>query len=175
MTALGLFHLTMAILALGTGAAVLLMTKGTRRHRQMGWVYVTAMGALNLSALSIYRLFGKFGPFHVFALISLASVLAGTVSAVQARRARLARNPDRRAMLVERHYQFMTWAYVGLCAAAVSEVATRIPAFRPGPGQGAMFGIAVGVASLVVMAVGGRMVISRRGRVLSPFARVSSK
>jgi hypothetical protein len=32
----------------------------------------------------------------------------------------------------------------GLCAAAVSEIATRVPAFRYAPDAGAAFGIAVG-------------------------------
>jgi hypothetical protein len=56
----------------------------------------------------------------------------------------------------------MTWSYVGLWAAAVSEVATRLPAFRPSPGQGmAVFGIVVGVVTLLVVAVGARLIRTR--------------
>jgi uncharacterized membrane protein len=169
MYPLGLFHLTTAIVALAAGAAVLLATKGTRRHRRAGWLFVSAMIAMNGSALLIYRLFGHFGPFHAFALISLASVTAGTVAAVRARRARLARDVAARSRLVAMHYQFMTWSYVGLCAAAVSEIATRLPAFRYSPSAQATFGIAVGVATIAVMAVGGRLILSRRSRALAPF------
>ena len=47
MTALGLFHTGTAIAALVGGAAVLLSRKGTRRHRQVGWLYGAGMIALN--------------------------------------------------------------------------------------------------------------------------------
>jgi uncharacterized membrane protein len=171
MYPLGLFHLTTAIVALAAGAAVLLTTKGTRRHRRMGWLFVSAMVALNGSALLIYRLFGGFGPFHAFALISLATVIAGTVAAIRARKARMARDPQRRSKLVGMHYQFMTWSYVGLCAAAVSEIATRLPAFRYAPGDGAAFGVAVGVATIAVMVIGGRLIVARRSGILAPFTR----
>ena len=171
MNPLGLFHLVTAIVALAAGAAVLLSTKGTRRHRQMGWTFVLAMVAMNGSALLIYRLFGGFGPFHVFALISLASVIAGTVAAIRARRARIARDLTRRSKLVSLHYQLMTWSYVGLCAAAVSEIATRVPAFRYAPGAGATFGIVVGVATIAVMAVGARLIFAHRSQSLAPFTR----
>jgi uncharacterized membrane protein len=171
MSPLGLFHLATAILALAAGAAVLLTVKGTRRHRRVGWLYVSAMVAMNGSALLIYRLFGGFGPFHAFALVSLAGLIAGTVAAIRARQARIAHDPQRRSRLVGMHYQFMTWSYVGLCAAAVSEVATRLPAFRYAPGAGAAFGIAVGVATIAVMVVGGRLIIARRTRILAPFIR----
>ena len=107
MNSLGLFHLVTAIVALTAGAAVILSTKGTRRHRQMGWVFVASMMAMNGSALLIYRLFGRFGPFHVFALISLASVAAGTIAAIRARRARIERDLARRSRLVDQHYQLM--------------------------------------------------------------------
>jgi uncharacterized membrane protein len=171
MSAIGIVHLSAAVAALVFGAAVLLSTKGTRRHRQLGWTYVASMLGLNLTALMIYRLFGRFGPFHVFALISLVSVSAGTLAAVRARRARVARDLKRRSQLVEQHYQFMTWSYLGLCAAAVSEIATRIPAFHPGPGAGLVFGIAVAVSTILVMVVGGRLIVARRTRVLQPFTR----
>jgi uncharacterized membrane protein len=171
MSPLGFFHFATAIVALSTGAAVLLMTKGTRRHRRIGWVYVAAMVTMNGSALFIYRLFGGFGPFHAFALISLAGIIAGTVAAIRARRARIERDLPRRSRLVAQHYQFMTWSYLGLCAAAVSEIATRVPAFRYAPGAGAAFGMAVGVATIAVMIVGGRLIIARRSGILQQFTR----
>jgi len=81
MPPLGLVHLACAVVALGAGAGVLLLRKGTRRHRRLGWVYVAAMLGLNLTALLIYRLFGRFGPFHLAALLSLVTVLAGLLPA----------------------------------------------------------------------------------------------
>jgi uncharacterized membrane protein len=163
MTLLGQVHFASAIASLALGAAVLLMSpKGTRRHRQVGWTYAVAMLTLNVTALMIYRLFGGFGPFHVAAIVSLAGLVAGIAAALKAKSSRLDRNLVKRARWVERHYHWMTWSYVGLWAAAVSEVATRVPAFRPSASEGmAMFGIVVGVVTLLVVGVGARLIRTR--------------
>lgn len=152
MFPLGWAHTTSAVTALVAGAAVLLLRKGTRTHRRIGWVYVGSMLALNGTALLIYRLFGGFGPFHVGALFSLATVVAGLVPAVR-------RRPPHR--WVERHYWWMTYSYVGLVAAAVSEAATRLPSV--------VFWWAVALPTAVVLVVGSAL-IRRRARVtLAPF------
>lgn len=151
MNVLGWFHTVCAVVALGSGAAVLLRRKGTRVHRRIGWIYVASMLLLNGTALMIYRLFGGFGPFHVAAVFSLATVVAGTVPAVR-------RRP---ANWVERHYAWMTWSYVGLCAATVSEVATRTPGFR--------FWWAVAVGTFAVVGIGAVLIRRNAGPVLAPF------
>ena len=168
MISLGWIHTVAALGALAAGAAVLLTRKGTRRHRQLGWTYVVSMILLNLTALLIYRLFGRFGPFHVGAVFSLVTVVAGTAAALGARRARVRRNAEARARSLERHYQWMTWSYVGLIAAAVSEIATRVPALRPRQGPGLVFGITVAVATLLVIVVGARLIRGRRTALLAP-------
>src|SRR3712207_4566555 len=85
MTLLGPIHTVAALVAVASGAAVLLQPKGTRRHRQLGWTYVVSMVALNVTALSIYRLTGRFGAFHVAALVSVATLAAGLLPAVRRR------------------------------------------------------------------------------------------
>lgn len=174
MISLGYIHTAAALTALSTGAAVLLTRKGTRRHRQFGWGYVASMLLLNVTALLIYRLFGRFGPFHVGAIFSLITVSAGTVAALGARRARTSREPAARARALERHYRWMTWSYVGLSAAAVSEISTRVPALQPRPGQGMTFGITVAVATLLVVGVGARLIRRRRTALLKPYGAVSA-
>ena len=169
MISLGWTHIVAATTALVAGAAVLLTRKGTRRHRQLGWAYVVSMLLLNGTALLIYRLFGRFGPFHVGAVFSLVTVVAGTAVAFGARRARARRDPVGRARALERHYQWMTWSYVGLAAAAVSEIATRMPALRPRPGQGMAFGITVALATLLVIGVGAQLIRRRRTALLAPY------
>lgn len=153
MNVLGLFHTTCALLALGSGAAVLLRRKGTRSHRRLGWVYVASMLVLNGTALMIYRLFGGFGPFHVAAVASLLTVVAGIIPAYR-------RTP---ANWVERHYACMTWSYVGLWAAAAAEVGTRVPGFQ--------FWWAVMAGTLAVLGVGAVMIRRNRAGVLAPFRR----
>lgn len=149
MPTLGQFHFATALLALASGAWVLLRRKGGTAHRRAGWVYAASMIALNLSALFIYRLTGRFGPFHAAAFVSLAGVIAGVVAARR-------RRTDRHWFA--RHYFFMSWSYVGLWAAAVSETATRLPAVRTiARGTGiplSGFWLAVLVATALVVAVG---------------------
>lgn len=169
MTLLGWTHTVAALTALAAGAAVLLSAKGTTRHRQLGWLYAASMLLLNASALFIFRLLGRVGPFHAAAVVSLVTVLFGVAAARRARRHRRAKHSVERARALKYHYAWMTWSYVGLLAAAVSEVATRVPALRPRPGQGLAFGVTVAAATLMVVAVGARLIRRRRAALLAPY------
>ena len=150
MSTLGWFHTFTAVLALASGAVVLSMRKGTARHRQIGWVYAGSMLALNLSALMIYRLFGRFGPFHVAALISLASLASAMIPAIR-------RKPEKKWL--ERHYYGASWSYIGLLAAAASELITRVPA--------TVFWWGVLGATLAVVAIGGTIIGVRAKHTLA--------
>ncbi len=74
---IGLVHLIVSILALITGLFVLSTTKGTKRHKQIGYVYAISMVLVNFTAFFIYKLYGKFGLFHWLAVISCLTLLAG--------------------------------------------------------------------------------------------------
>lgn len=137
MDILGLTHTTFGLGAIIFGAIVVFRPKGTPQHRLLGCLYFASMVALNGTALLIYDLFGGFGPFHWGALFSLATVMAGFVAAFR-------RRP--RGAWIAVHAQFMSWSYVGLMAAAVSEVTSRLP--------GLPFGWTVATSSLVVFFVG---------------------
>jgi uncharacterized membrane protein len=113
---LGRIHLLAALVAMFAGALALLLKKGTRVHRLVGLVYVGSMLGLNGTAFFIYELFGGFGPFHWAASVSLVSVLAGWLPA---------RRRGRSAGWRRRHAYWMCGSYVGLLAAAVSEISTR--------------------------------------------------
>ncbi|MBX3173486.1 MAG: hypothetical protein KF709_03695 [Gemmatimonadaceae bacterium] len=156
---------------MAVGAIVLALGgKGGRRHRQLGWVYVGAMTTVNVTAFLIYRLFGTFGPFHVAAVISLTGIVVGTWVARRARAARLARNPHRRAGLIESHYWWMTFSYAGLIAAFASETITRYDALRAVVMANAGFGAAVGIATAVVTTVSAIWIVRVRRAALAPFA-----
>ncbi len=132
---LGVFHLMTAIAALLVGALVLFARKGTRRHRWLGRAYLFSMLALNFSALMIYEVFDGFGVFHWLALLSLASVLAGYQAVWR-------KFPGWKVP----HAHFMVGSYVGLVAAAVAEVASRVPGWS--------FGASVFISSAVVIVAG---------------------
>ena len=154
MSTLGWIHTAAAVAALALGAAVLLRGKGTGSHRRLGWTYLIAMVLLNVTALAIYRLTGSFGPFHVAAILSLASVTAGVIPAVR-------RKPA--VTWVEHHYWWMTYSYLGLIAAAVAEVMTRVPGVR--------FWWTVVIASVAVFVVGVPIIRRRARSTLAPFLR----
>lgn len=132
---LGGFHLIVAILALISGTMVLVMKKGSRRHKQIGYFYAFNMLLVNLTAFGIYRLWGGFGIFHIAAIIGLVTLLAGMIPV-------MIRKP--RDNYMGWHFSFMYWSVIGLYAAFVSETLTRIP-------EAPFFGM-LGVATFGVMA-----------------------
>lgn len=119
---LGLVHVLTAVTSIIFGTAVLFNRKGTRAHRLLGRGYVLAMLAMNSTALLDYELFGRFGPFHWTALASLATLLGGYLSVRR-----------RSAGWQVRHAYLMATSYAGLMAAAVAEVASRVPGWSFGP------------------------------------------
>lgn len=131
---IGLIHLITALIAVITGSFVLTLRKGTRLHKQIGYVYAINMLLLNATAFAIYRLFGGFGIFHVAALVSLFTLLGGMIPVIT-------KKPQHK--WVELHYIYMYWSVIGLYAAFISETLTRIP-------ETPFFGM-VGIATFVVM------------------------
>jgi uncharacterized membrane protein len=119
MSLLGVIHTACAVLGLVHGAAIFLRPKGTRSHARLGWAYAASMAAVNVTALCIYRLTGHFNLFHALAVVILVMVAVGLAQVAGRRR------PRRWAW---RHYQYMSWSYVGLLAATNNEAFVRLPA-----------------------------------------------
>ena len=139
MSTLGWVHLVFAAIALGAGTAVIFMRKGTRWHRTLGHVYLTCMIALNVTALFIYKKFGIFGPFHWMAVASLLTLLVGMIPVFM-------RRP--KGSWLQLHAGFISGSYVGLIAAAGSEVTSRIP------GTDEIFGLVVSLTTALIIGVG---------------------
>ncbi len=131
----GVVHLVTALLALGFGTLVLAREKGTRLHRITGYMYLGSMSALNGTALLIYRLFDGWGPFHYAALLSMATLLMGFLPAF-----------FRMRNWIRWHVAGMYYSVIGLYAAFVSEIVTRIP--------GLPFGLMTALGSTIVMIIG---------------------
>lgn len=156
MSSLGTVHFVFSLAALAFGAWVLLIRKGTRWHRTVGHLYATSMVGLNVTALFLYRMTGRFGPFHVFALVALVTLGLAMYTV-------LFRRP--RDGWMEAHATWMAWSYIGLCAAAVSETATRLlmPVLAPrlsGWTMGAFWGT-VALGTLAVILVGRKLIAER--------------
>ncbi|MBN2732018.1 MAG: hypothetical protein JXR26_06295 [Balneolaceae bacterium] len=134
---MGLIHLVASITALITGTMGLAMKKGTRMHIKIGYGYATSMVMVVVTAFMIYRLFGGWGIFHWAAVVSGITLAGGMVPAIL-------RKPENWVVM---HFSFMYWSVLGLYAAFLSEVLTRVPD-QP-------FFNMVGIGTGVVMAIGG--------------------
>ena len=133
----GFIHLISSIAALAMGTLILIITKGTRLHKKMGYGYVISMVVLNITAFTIYRLFGQFGPFHIAAIASSATLIAGIIPPLFFRH---------KKSWITFHFTFMYYSVIGLYAAFVSEIIVRLPDVR--------FWWSVAGATLIVVTMG---------------------
>lgn len=150
-SSLGWFHLATALLAMVAGAFVLATRKGTKRHKQVGYLYVFSMLLVCGSAMGIYRLTGTFGIFHITAIVGFLTLSGGMIPM-------LIKNIERKYKAV--HIWFMYYSVLGLYAAFASELIVRIPD-KP---FYTMVGIATGSIFLV-----GTIFILKKEKIWSKF------
>ncbi len=115
ISAIGAAHVTVGVMALAGGGAVLAMTKGTARHRIAGRIYAVAILLINGTALSIYDLSGRPTVFHAIALVNLTTLAMGMVALRRWRRTREPRD-------LVTHQRRMAMNYVGLWMAFLTEL-----------------------------------------------------
>lgn len=143
----GSIHLIASIIALITGLFVLITTKGTRTHKQVGYVYSISMILLNLTAFMLYNLYGKFGIFHWFAVISCLTLFAGLYPV-------LTKNSKNYLLT---HFNFMYWSVVGLYCALIAEIFSRLPKIvltETGEPMTAFYkGVGIGIGVVMMIAV----------------------
>jgi len=139
----GLIHLIVSVIALATGLFVLITTKGTKIHKQVGYTYSISMILVNLTAFMIYRLFGKFAIFHWFAVVSCLTLFAGMYPVLTKK--------SKNYLLM--HFKFMYWSVIGLYCALCAEIFTRIPLMLDIPSSRQLFGILTGVSIFIVMII----------------------
>lgn len=143
---IGTIHLIASLLAMITGLFVLVTTKGTRRHKKIGYVYAASMIILNITAFMIFRLYGKFGLFHWMAIVSSLTLFAGLVPFLFI---------DKKKYMYL-HLSFMYWSVIGLYCAFAAEVFSRLPQILEiaNEKKAAMFYQMIGVATTLVMIIG---------------------
>ena len=130
-------HLAAAILAMIFGTAILMMTKGTKKHKQVGYLYAISMFVMLTTSFFMYGLFGGFGVFHVASIFSSLTLLGGMVPIWRKKPIKTYRSY---------HFSFMYWSVIGLYAAFFSEVFTRVPTTP-------FFGM-VGIATFATCGIG---------------------
>ncbi len=106
-------HIILGFTSLISGGLVVFSTKGNRKHRLFGRLYFLSMLGLNVTSFGIYKLFDGWGFFHWMAVASLIPLLAGYIAI--------------RHKKIIAHYYFMSWSYIGLICATVSEIFVHVP------------------------------------------------
>jgi hypothetical protein len=97
---------------------VLALSKGNKRHRQLGYSYVGSMAVMLATSFAIYRQFHSFGIFHVAALLSSITLCAGIVPVLRKKPA---------LSWQQLHYGFMYLSVLELYVALMAEVLVRKP------------------------------------------------
>lgn len=141
LTTAGLVHAALAAFAIAAGLVQSTRRKGGASHRMLGYVYVVAMLVADVSALTIRQFTGSFNVLHAGAAVNLGCVVAAMLPML-----RRPRPPN----WLEVHYRWMGAAYLGLIAAAATELVARLGPFT----TKAQLWTATAVVTLLVMAVG---------------------
>jgi len=116
LTLPGAIHTVLAALAIAFGIVQFCRPKGDPLHRAVGYGYVGVMLIADGAAMLVVRFTGKFNIFHAGAIVNMVCICVALLPV-------LAR--PRRPGWGLRHYYWMSWSYVGLLAAAATELVVR--------------------------------------------------
>ncbi|MGP0092775.1 MAG: DUF2306 domain-containing protein [Xanthobacteraceae bacterium] len=106
-------HAFAAMAAFGLGVVQLAAPKGTLPHRTIGWVWVTLMLVVSISAFFIHqlRIWGPWSPIHLLAIFTLVMLPLAVLAA--------------RRHAVERHRRTMLGIFLG--ALVIAGLFTFLP------------------------------------------------
>jgi len=150
---IGLIHVIFSVFALILGSLVLFFTKGTQKHKKIGYAYCVAMLGVNITAFMLYRLFDSFGIFHWMAVLSLVTLLCGMLPV-------LFKKPK---SYISLHFNFMYWSVIGLYGAFMAETMVRIPDVVIESGiPNTVFYNMTGIAVGITMGIGAFFAIKNR-------------
>ena len=116
LTLAGAIHSVLAMLCIAVGLIQLLRPKRGPGHRARGYAFVYAMLVADGAALLVFQFTGKFNILHAGAIVNLLCVIAAVVPVLRTPRPQNWKNL---------HYYWMSWSYVGLIAAAATELVVR--------------------------------------------------
>ena len=150
LTVFGTIHMVLAMLCIVVGTIQLARPKHGPVHRARGYAFVYAMVVVDGTAMLLYRFTGSFNAFHVGAIVNLAAIIAAMVPMLMS---------PRPAYWKQLHYRFMSWGFVGLIAAAVTELIVRTVRLTHEQGWAVSGG-----ATALVMAIGYAMIERYRPR-----------
>ena len=151
LTTIGWVHTIFGLLAVISGTIVILNRKGSRLHRAWGYLYLFSMLSTNATALLIYELTGRLNFFHYSAFFSLATLIIGMLPV-------FTRRPPRKRWML-RHAHFMSGSYIGVVAATLAEITSRVPGWD--------IGLATGITVAIVSAIGIYLIQTRTEQAIA--------
>jgi uncharacterized membrane protein len=116
LTLAAAMHATLATLCIGVGLVQFLRPKRGAGHRARGYFYVYAMLVADGAALLMFQLTGRFNVFHVAAIVNLIAIVLAVIPVLRS---------SRPLSWKIQHYYWISWSYVGLIAAAATEIVVR--------------------------------------------------
>jgi hypothetical protein len=154
----GTVHGTLAALSIALGLLQFVWPKRGPGHRARGYAYVYGMILADWAALLLYRFTGHFNILHVGAIANFILIVLAMIPAL-----RSPRSPGWHI----RHYYFITWSYVSLMSAGLTQLAVRIvPPHTP---QDAW--LLIGAASAIACTAGFLLIVRYRPDRPAPAAQ----
>jgi uncharacterized membrane protein len=116
LTLPGAIHTVLAMLGIVVGLVQLMRPKGGSIHRAFGYAFVYAMLVADGTAMLVFQFTGGFNILHIGAIVNLLCIVLAIVPVLRSPRPSNWKN---------QHYYWMSWSYVGLLAAAATELVVR--------------------------------------------------
>jgi uncharacterized membrane protein len=116
LTLPGAIHTVLAMLGIVVGLIQLLRPKRGPTHRARGYAFVYAMLVADGTALLVFQFTGRFNILHAGAIANLVCIILAIIPVLRTPRPSNWKN---------QHHYWMSWSYVGLLAAAATELVVR--------------------------------------------------
>jgi len=153
--------------ALLLGTLILVIPKGTSKHKIIGRLYALTMLVVLTTAFMTYRLFGTWGIFHWTAVISSLTLVCGIIPI-------LIRRPTNN--YISLHFSFMYWSIMGVYGAFVSETLVRMPKVVVESGiPNRFFYYMTGIGTAIVMGLGVYFFLKNKSKWDKQFGSINYK
>ena len=163
----GLIHFIASMFALLLGTLILVIPKGTSKHKIIGRLYALTMLVVLTTAFMTYRLFGTWGIFHWTAVISSLTLVCGIIPI-------LIRRPTNN--YISLHFSFMYWSIMGVYGAFVSETLVRMPKVVVESGiPNRFFYYMTGIGTAIVMGLGVYFFLKNKSKWDKQFGSINYK
>jgi uncharacterized membrane protein len=116
LTLPGAIHTGLALLGIAVGLVQLVRPKGGSIHRALGYAFVYAMLIADGTAMLVFQFTGRSNTLHIGAIANMLCIILAIVPMLRSPRPSNWKN---------QHYYWMSWSYVGLLAAAATELVVR--------------------------------------------------